>query len=158
MQLWITLALAMLAAFLLSAGLTRRFLSPRSLFYILDNPNERSLHQQPIPRSGGLAFLLAIALVAGLLAVATGFWHGLTWVAGGAALLAATGMVDDLVDVRPRARLGLQLLSAGVLVAAGLVPQEIRFPGGQLGLLPVWGVASFLVSSKVFGLTTGGWQ
>jgi UDP-N-acetylmuramyl pentapeptide phosphotransferase/UDP-N-acetylglucosamine-1-phosphate transferase len=139
--IWLTLALVMLAAFLLAAGVTRRFLHPRSLFHILDNPNARSLHYRPIPRSGGLAFLFAMALVAGVLALAAGFWHGLIWVAAGVALLAAVGTADDLMDVSPLLRLALQTLAAALLIVAGLVPGEMRFPGVEIALLPVWGTA-----------------
>ena len=30
---------------------------------ILDHPNERSLHNTPVPRTGGIAIVLAVALV-----------------------------------------------------------------------------------------------
>lgn len=47
-----------------SAFLTHRFCRPASRFHILDVPNERSLHAQPTPRTGGIAIVVASLLSA----------------------------------------------------------------------------------------------
>jgi Fuc2NAc and GlcNAc transferase len=74
-------------------GVVRRYALRRSL---LDIPNERSLHDRPTPRGGGLA----IAMV--LLATSVGLgWRGIlsaplvTALAGGGALIATVGWIDD---------------------------------------------------------------
>jgi len=55
--------IAFIVALVLSLGLA----SPRAPLRIIDHPNERSLHQSPIPRTGGVAILLGIA--AGILSL-----------------------------------------------------------------------------------------
>src|SRR4029077_14601744 len=55
--------LALLAlVFLAANGLTRLLCSPASRLYHLDHPNERSLHAEPLPRTGGLAIFGSILL------------------------------------------------------------------------------------------------
>lgn len=133
---------ALVAAFLTACFLTWRFLRPGSLFRIMDQPNDRSLHSNPTPRSGGLAFLSAAALATGALAVvASSSDSGLFWVAAGAVLLAVSGAADDLIDLSPRIRLVVQLLSAGTIIAAGLAPTQFQLPGTALPLPPLMAIA-----------------
>jgi len=47
--------------FILSYHLTRRLCSPDSKLYLLDRPNERSLHASPTPRTGGIAITTSFA-------------------------------------------------------------------------------------------------
>ncbi len=132
MPLWA----APVAAFVVAAWLCRRFLDRRSLFHLLDHPNERSLHGAPVPRSGGLAIFAGI--VVGGLCVAyplltnlpTEFW----WVAGAVALLVAVGFVDDVRSVSAKVRFGVHLLVASVLVWNGLGLAMIAWPGGELAV------------------------
>ena len=49
-----------LTAFLVAVVLAWRFLQPGSRLHILDHPNERSLHERPTPRSGGIAILIQL--------------------------------------------------------------------------------------------------
>lgn len=73
---------------------------------IIDTPNERSLHDRPIPRIGGLV-LLPVALAVGLV---SGF-HG--WpLLGATALLYGLSLVDDVRGLSARTRLLVQLLAA----------------------------------------------
>ena len=84
----------------------------------LDHPNERSLHDAPVPRSGGVA-LFAGAIAAWLLLPGTlppALWAGL-------ALLLAVSYIDDLHHLAVGWRLAAHLLAAGVLVYAEL-PRE----------------------------------
>ena len=59
-----TLGLLGLAAlvFLLAYGATRYLCSPAAWLRQLDQPNERSLHAVPTPRTGGLAILASIVV------------------------------------------------------------------------------------------------
>jgi UDP-N-acetylmuramyl pentapeptide phosphotransferase/UDP-N-acetylglucosamine-1-phosphate transferase len=79
---------------------------------IVDHPNDRSSHQVGTPRGGGLA--PALGVLAGLYVVA-----GLGGTARTAMLVAALGfgvigLLDDVWDVPPLPRLGLQALVAAV--------------------------------------------
>ncbi|HEV3332037.1 MAG TPA: MraY family glycosyltransferase [Bryobacteraceae bacterium] len=89
-------------------------------FGIVDHPdNRRKLHHRPIPRVGGIAifvsYLLAFAATAfGFLDVHTVLPQG-SMAAGFFASLVivfATGLLDDLVNLRPWQKLGGQVLAA----------------------------------------------
>jgi UDP-N-acetylmuramyl pentapeptide phosphotransferase/UDP-N-acetylglucosamine-1-phosphate transferase len=97
---------------------------------ILDRPNERSSHDTPTPRGGGLAVisvLLPAWIAAALLTGASTPWTML----GGALALAAVSWRDDVRGLGILWRLGTQILA----VAAGLATL-----GGPVfqGLLPEW--------------------
>jgi UDP-N-acetylmuramyl pentapeptide phosphotransferase/UDP-N-acetylglucosamine-1-phosphate transferase len=94
-----------LLAFFLSRGKAARF--------ALDHPNERSLHATPVPRTGGIAVMIAAATV---------------WFAGGAAApapllvalaaVAAVSLIDDVRHIPAALRLIVHLGAAGVFVHA----------------------------------------
>ena len=48
-----------LAISLISFWITKQLCSETSNLLVLDYPNERSLHSKPIPKTGGLAILVA---------------------------------------------------------------------------------------------------
>src|SRR5258705_10133385 len=111
----------LLACFLLplfaSLGLTFLLLVVLRRIGLYDRPNERSLHDPPTPRGGGLAPIAV--LVAGIAAVAGPQGLPAAWLPplGGALLLAATGWRDDRGGLSPLAKLLPQL----VAVALGMV-------------------------------------
>lgn len=109
-----TAALPLVVTALLAWWLCRQFINPDSPLHLLDHPNERSLHETPVPRSGGIAILLAIAV--GLLLIPFSFTSHLWWLISGAALIAAVSMVDDWFDLPVVARFAVHLLAAGILV------------------------------------------
>ncbi len=108
----VTLALGA-AAFLTSAalaGLVRRYALARAL---LDVPNERSSHSVPTPRGGGLAIALVVVIGVVVLA-ASGRLAPRTAVAlaGGGALIAAVGWLDDRYGVSAAGRLAVHAAAA----------------------------------------------
>ena len=87
-----------------------RLLLTRFARFALDRPNERSLHEHPVPRTGGIAVLLGIA-------AAAPFGDAELWLPLGLALvLAVISFVDDLTGLPVTLRLGAHLVAAGVLV------------------------------------------
>jgi UDP-N-acetylmuramyl pentapeptide phosphotransferase/UDP-N-acetylglucosamine-1-phosphate transferase len=78
--------------------------------FALDHPNERSLHAQPVPRTGGIAILLGAA--SALAFGAAELWLPLLL----ALLLAGVSFVDDLRSLPVSARLSAHILAAAVLV------------------------------------------
>lgn len=112
----------MVVTFLLTAGVLCLLLSPRVAAWFLDQPNERSLHASPVPRTGGLAIVPAVAL--GLL------------IAGADRLvvvLAVALMLVSLLDDWRRLPAGWRLLGH---LAAAAVFAWARFPGaGWLELI-----------------------
>jgi len=79
----------------------------------VDQPGIRKLHQRPIPRAGGIAIFLGYAL-------ATCARHEWTILP---AVFAAfgTGMLDDIVNLKPRTKIAGQALAALLACGAGVV-------------------------------------
>jgi len=100
-----------LAAFVVSLAGLWILLSPPGRRLLLDRPNERSLHQNPVPRSGGLA--IAAGAAAGL-----SFAPGAPLLAFAlAAALAALSVIDDLSPLPTLLRLAAHFAAAGTLAA-----------------------------------------
>jgi UDP-N-acetylmuramyl pentapeptide phosphotransferase/UDP-N-acetylglucosamine-1-phosphate transferase len=84
----------------------------------LDRPNERSLHEQPVPRTGGIAVL---AGTAGSLAFGVGsLWLPIVLAAG----LAVLSFVDDVRGLHTAMRLAAHLAAAGLVVWYLLSPMQ----------------------------------
>ena len=118
-------AAALAAGWLASRGPGRWF---------VDRPNERSLHDRPVSRAGGVAILAGMAT--GLLIVAIaempGFGHG--WVIAGALIVVCISLADDVRPTSPALRIVFHLAAGGCVVLAGLSAEAIVFPGGTLDL------------------------
>lgn len=116
-----------LAAFAIAfavIALVRRTPLARAL---ADQPNERSLHENPTPRVGGLG------LMAGALGVAA--WHGgavLGGIAMAAGLVSLVSVVDDARSLPVALRLACHGL--GAVAVAVLVPPEAASPAARLAL------------------------
>ena len=89
--------------FVISIWMTGRLASSTTRLRLLDHPNERSLHASPIPRTGGLAVLVSLALGL-LLKVLLGLLTGgreliatkpSAWVTGMIVMLAAVSLWND---------------------------------------------------------------
>lgn len=97
---------------------------------VLDRPNERSLHQAPVPRGGGIAVVAAIVLAwlalmrAGLIA-----WS-LSVVLFGALLLAVVSWWDDRGGLAPAVRLAVQAVAVALALAmVALIGAPMLFHG-----------------------------
>ena len=104
---------------------------------VVATPNERSLHNRPVPNGGGLVIvgltLPAIVVVWGLCLESVAS----TWLpfVGGAGLIAAVSWLDDLRSVPAAIRLAVHLTAAALAVASF---------GPLVGLgLPGWGAVAF---------------
>ena len=100
-----------LAAFVVSLACLWILLNSPLRRLLLDRPNERSLHAQPVPRSGGIA--IAAGAAAGL-ALAPERPLAACAFAGALALLS---IADDLLTVPSLLRLAAHLAAAGAFVA-----------------------------------------
>ena len=162
-------ALAFAVSAVSAAALARARVLP------MDVPNPRSLHERPVPRTGGLAVLLGLA--AGVLAGGLPSGGHAAWVAGAVAGAAAASFLDDVRGLAPAARLLVHALAAGAVVAgAGLaiprlvVPFAGDVPLGALAaplsvLALVWmanlynfmdGMDGFAASMTILGAATFG--
>lgn len=121
---------------------------------VLDHPDPRKIHKEPMPLSGGWALLAALTLVLwGHLLGAWALRHSslmdwfpdrvryfadmapelaskLLWVYLGAVAVFALGLVDDVRGMSVKSRLVFQTIIAVGLVSIGLRP--------NLGFIPAW--------------------
>jgi Fuc2NAc and GlcNAc transferase len=80
---------------------------------ILDLPNDRSLHQAPTPRGGGLAIvivLLAFLLLAGIVGLVP--WNVVIGIGGGGTAVALVGWLDDVSSLPAPRRLLVHFVAA----------------------------------------------
>jgi UDP-GlcNAc:undecaprenyl-phosphate/decaprenyl-phosphate GlcNAc-1-phosphate transferase len=123
----------------------------------MDVPNERSLHEVPTPKLGGLAVLIAV-LIGGTIFLP---WDQETRsILGGAIVITAVGVVDDLVDLPA----GLKILgqtgaaiipvASGVTVASFTLPFLGRIDPGSVQLLDPPGIGAIDLGQvlTVFGI------
>ncbi len=124
--------------FVLSWRLTRRLCDPQSRLYLLDHPNERSLHRVPTPRTGGVAVLISAAC-GFILATLTGWWDQETaallwhstgvWIIGAMAALAVVSFCDDRGGLPIGLRFGVQVVAAlALVVGADVVLRSVWVP------------------------------
>jgi UDP-N-acetylmuramyl pentapeptide phosphotransferase/UDP-N-acetylglucosamine-1-phosphate transferase len=117
---------------------------------ILDHPNERSLHQQPVPRTGGIGVVAGIA-VSVPLASPIDWWP--LWL--GAALLVGVSFLEDLVGLPIVGRLAAHFLAAGVLVA-GLLMQTLGLGWAAVAIVAVvWMINLYNFMDGMDGLAGG---
>ncbi|MCG8427127.1 MAG: glycosyltransferase family 4 protein [Chromatiales bacterium] len=115
----------------MAAGLAYRFTRPESRLHILDQPNHRSLHDLPVPRSGGVAVLLAILMGVAGISILWSLPFSLLGMLLGLLAVSVVGFIDDMGGVRPRYRLLVQVGAALCLVVSGLRADVLNFPGGS---------------------------
>jgi UDP-GlcNAc:undecaprenyl-phosphate GlcNAc-1-phosphate transferase len=91
----------------------------------IDYPNERSLHEVPTPKLGGIAVLIAV-LIGGSIFLP---WDQETRsILAGAIVITAVGVVDDLVDLPPGLKLLGQIAAAIIPVASGVTVDSFTLP------------------------------
>ena len=105
--------LSFVVAFIASRVLLARFAR-----FALDHPNARSLHERPVPRTGGIALLAGVAVAAPF--VASVLWMPLLL----AYALAGVSLVDDLRGMPTAVRLAFHLVAAAVLAWYVLAPMH----------------------------------
>src|SRR6266550_6010663 len=91
----------------------------------IDQPRERSLHEVPTPKLGGLAILCGV-LLAGALFLP---WAPLTRaILGGAVLIAAVGVLDDVFELPAGLKLLGQVIAAMIPVFNGVWVNDFTLP------------------------------
>jgi UDP-N-acetylmuramyl pentapeptide phosphotransferase/UDP-N-acetylglucosamine-1-phosphate transferase len=136
-----------LAAFVVSFVAVRVLIGPLARF-ALDRPNDRSLHEKPVPRTGGIAILLGTAFAGAL--GASALW--LPMLLGLA--LAALSFIDDLRGMLTAVRLALHLAAALFFCWYVLAPMHpLQFAAVVLGVAWVTNLYNFMDGSD--GLAGG---
>jgi len=154
----------MVAAALMSVGLTGITLAILRRRAILDLPNERSSHTVPTPRGGGWGVMLALLP----------FWVWALWKAGrldqpaeivllgSTVLLMAVSWIDDRRGLGPAIRFATQIVAVGAVMA--LLPASLSITSGLLPLpldrlvaafVWLWFVNLFNFMDGIDGITGG---
>ena len=113
-------------------------------FKLVDDPKKRShpahTHKGIIPRAGGLALFLGIAVPSFFLLPPTPLFTGILI---GAAMLTVTGLLDDHHDVNPFIRLGINAaVTCTVIFLGATIPYITNpFTGGVIHLTS-WSMAN----------------
>ena len=125
------------ASFALSLFLTPLVRDVFRRLGVVDHPdNELKLHHRPIPRVGGIAIVLSYTLAFGLLLITKLSAGIIVWVAfpliwkifPAAMLIFFTGLLDDLVRLKPWQKLIGQIVAASVAYFGGV---QVLAVGGQ---------------------------
>ena len=128
----IPLALLCLSAFALSWAITALLKEKLIAKKIMDTPNERSMHETPVPRGGGIAVMTTI--IAGMLFYIPSLpVMAILPLLGALALLLAVSWADDKSHIHPAFRLALHLMAAGLGCLA--LGENVLLFGG---FVPVW--------------------
>ncbi|NJL01990.1 MAG: glycosyltransferase family 4 protein [Spirulinaceae cyanobacterium SM2_1_0] len=147
--MWLLLVIASFLLSLLLVGLVKTWLSAQ----LLDIPNERSSHQQPTPRGGGLGFLVAFGLTAGAALIISQVAPTLLppaqlqphpWRLVLPLLpLAIAGYLDDRDGLPARRRYGVQLGAAALAIASfGPLPgTETLLPVARVTMIGLTAIA-----------------
>ena len=132
-----------------SLAITPRIVHASHRLGWLDLPGGRKAHATPVPRTGGVAIALSLAVALGVSVVFNA--HGFTRPApdpksllptiAGAALVFAVGLWDDIDPVGPALKLGVESIAATIAIAAGLTIDRVTIFGTthQLGWFQVPG-------------------
>ena len=91
----------------------------------VDHPNARKVHSGVMPRMGGLAVFLAFALVTLLFREVTQQVWGLL---AGALVILCAGIVDDIRELSPKAKLVAQIIAVLVIIPFGIQVHFITNP------------------------------
>lgn len=126
-------------------------------FGVLDRPNERSSHRRPVPRGGGIGFVLVIVVALAVL-VAAGDAAATAAVIGGLLLVGAISFADDLFRLPWMVRLAVQAAAIGVALTA--LPTEPILAAGLpvildrllIGLAWLWFLNLFNFMDGIDGL------
>jgi UDP-GlcNAc:undecaprenyl-phosphate GlcNAc-1-phosphate transferase len=127
---------------LLSFALTRLVRNLSTVHGWVGTPSPHHIHPEPVPRFGGIAIYFAfMAGISGTLLAASLFHLGvdvspqrLTYILVAGTLIFLLGMVDDVVNLKPYVKFGVQALAAIVLYAGGLRVLEIPLLFGSRDL------------------------
>ena len=126
----ITIAAAMMCAFFISVTATPivRVLAHR--VGAVDVPKDnRRMHKVPMPLMGGFAIFVSFVVTSLCFSPLTKPMAGMLI---GAFLIIVTGIIDDIYDIKPFAKLAVEIIAALVAVSMGITIERINIFGTYL--------------------------
>ncbi|OGP64973.1 MAG: glycosyl transferase [Deltaproteobacteria bacterium RBG_16_42_7] len=110
---------------------------------ILDIPDERKIHDRPMPRSGGIAIFLGVIVAAMLWIPKEGFFKGYLI---GSAIIVFFGLMDDLKGITYKVKFAGQIIAAFVVVLyGGVLVKDLGSLLPDNYLIPNWLAVPFTV-------------
>jgi len=107
------LLILMISAFVLSLLFIKLIIKYAEKFYLVDIPNQRSIHQHITPRGAGIGIFLSVIVIS----LSFGFFTFqnsiLTFI--GILLVYAMGIWDDMHDIKPKAKFVVIIVAAALL-------------------------------------------
>ena len=150
-------AIYFLLAFLVNFILTPVFARVSLALGIIDHPSEKRFHLTSMPMLGGASMLTSFLMV--ILYVDGGLYFKEYWALFLAAgMMMAAGLFDDIKGIRPGAKLLLQTLSAGIIIAGGHRLVATGLPAVDALITVVWivGIINALnLIDNIDGLSSG---
>ena len=125
--------LTLLTAFLVAAALTPVARAAGLRLGIIAQPSRDRPHTKPTAMLGGAAVMAGFIAAMGFVGIQMGLpYHNLPWLASFAVLMFLVGLIDDIVDLRPRHKLLLEL--AAICILGGWGPHLDFFPYQPLNI------------------------
>ncbi|HYD48862.1 MAG TPA: glycosyltransferase [Terriglobales bacterium] len=147
-------------AFAIAVALTPVIRAVAAALQVVDRPGPRRAHAVSVPRLGGIAIFVAIAgglLLPGVLGgsslqlLRSNEWP-LEGMLAGATVMLITGIVDDVVGLRPPIKLLAQLFAALLAVASGSGFVAVTNPLGE-GIIELGWLGTFLSVAWIVAIT-----
>jgi len=113
---------------------------------LVDVPNERKVHFQPIPAIGGLVITMSVIPVILLNPAAMRFVQEHIVIIGAMLVLLLTGILDDRFNLSPKLRLSVQLLCACSVTLSGI---RIHSLHGIMGIYEIGDAASIILTTII---------
>lgn len=109
----------------------------------LDNPNERSAADRPIPTLGGISIFLSFVF-ASMLGLSGGIIPELVYIIVAVLLMFFVGLKDDIITISARKKFSAQFIAAGIIIFLA----KIRFTNlhGFLGMDEIGVVQSIILT------------
>lgn len=116
------------------------------LIELVDKPNHRKVHYQPVPLVGGISIFIATSLVLALTISIDSGILGNKNIFIAAFILLVMGVIDDRFDLRATLKLGIQLILAHYIFEQGI---KIESFYGFLGIYELAPWAQYVVTVTV---------
>jgi UDP-GlcNAc:undecaprenyl-phosphate GlcNAc-1-phosphate transferase len=146
------IALTPLSAFIVAAAMMPVAKAAGVRFGIIAQPSSDRPHAKPTALLGGLAVMAGLIAAIGLVGVLSGLpYHSLPWLAGFAVAMCLVGLLDDIVDLRPRHKLILELAAISILGGWGPQLDLLPYQPLNIALTIFW----LITATNAFNLIDG---
>ncbi|OQA03814.1 MAG: putative undecaprenyl-phosphate N-acetylglucosaminyl 1-phosphate transferase [bacterium ADurb.Bin400] len=156
---------AAILAFLLSCFLTGVVKRLALRYGYVAMPRKRDVHSKPVPRIGGIAFVVAFMIVSAVSFLVvrpewtfdTVNWFGIDrkllaiWVGG--SIVAFTMLLDDLRQMSAWKKLMFQVMAATVVIASGISIDILSNPFGQAFSLREVSIPIFTLAGNTYHIS-----